>query len=703
MRKRSRTIQKKFAILALSLLLALPLLGNLTEKAHAADDSSMVIHFPDANLKKALLDLGIDKNKDGQITRGELAERADLLRMGTGLASLPLEKRNIKDLTGLEYAVNVRNLMLDGNPVTDLSPVAGMVSLETVSLNKTQVKDLSPLGKLPGLRFLTISDTSTLDIRTISSLSNLEYLFLRNSNIRDITPIARLTKLRVLDLFNNQVADISPLANLTSLDEVNIRANNISDISALSNKPILTMLYASYNQITDVRLSNLPNLKMLELDMNKIRDISALAAFTKLELADLSMNEISDISPLSGLTKLEYLYLYDNKIDNITPLAGLTKLIVLELGKNRIRNTTPIAGLNGLSELGLSDNPLGNVEAIQSLTNLTGLSLANNNISDIRFIGNLSKLTALNLEKNKITDISPLGSLKNLRELFLQGNMFKDASILSTLPKLTRLNLEHAITSSNGPAVSGVSRGFYNTDLHITFDRGTATLNNKPFTSGTTVSEEGHYHLFVREPSGLSTSIHFIIDKQPPVVQGVTNGTTYGQTVTYSFNEGTATLNGRKTWEGDKIDKDGAYTLVVTDEAGNSTTVNFNVLLWGPLVRGVSSGGLYNTNKVITFDQGSATLNGEPFKSGDTVSDEGTHTLVVTGRENKVTTVVFTIRKNSDEALEVSKLRGVSGWAKPDIQVSARIGLTLPVQDRLFSLTSPVNNSAQLQSGSMKL
>ncbi|MFC5701473.1 leucine-rich repeat domain-containing protein [Cohnella faecalis] len=685
--------------------------GNVSGTAFAADDGSPVVNFPDANLKKALLEIGVDTNKDGQITQAEMAARADPYHMATGLASLGLGNKNIKDLTGLEYAVNVRTLSLSDNPVTDLTPVAGMPSLESIGLSNTPVRDLSPLGQLAELRFMEIRNAKSLDLSTITSLTHLEFLYADQSNLRDIGPLASLTKLKVLHLFNNQISDISPLANLSDLREVSIRLNKITDIAAFSNKPYMHTLWLSNNQIGNVGgLTNVPSLSWLELDYNRIRDISSFSALTNMRELNLDYNEISDLSPLTGLTKLEKLGAYGNKIESVSPLAGMTKLTNLYLGENRIQDIAPLASLKALKELLLGKNPLRGIGALKNLTGLTSLSLIetkssdigalagltslkelnlpNNSISNIAALAGLTDLKELNLQNNSISDIAVLGNLENLTGLWMDGNpTIRDASPILKLSKLTDLKLDKNVASSIAPVVTGVADGIYNTDRVISFNRGTATLNDKPFASGTTVSEEGAYSLYVRDQAGLDKDIHFVIDKQPPVVTGVVNGATYEQAVSITYNEGKAALNGKPLGNGATVGEDGAYTLIVTDEANNSTTVRFTLLQSGPKVRGVASGGLYNTDKVITFDQGTATLDGKPFANGGTVSEEGVHTLVVTGKDGKVTKIVFTIKKQGGDGqtVDIGELRGVSDWAKPDLQYAGRIGLTLPVQSDLFS------------------
>ncbi|WP_340397605.1 S-layer homology domain-containing protein [Paenibacillus sp. FSL E2-0202] len=197
-----------------------------------------------------------------------------------------------------------------------------------------------------------------------------------------------------------------------------------------------------------------------------------------------------------------------------------------------------------------------------------------------------------------------------------------------------------------GPTVTGVVYGSsYNTDRMITFNTGIATLNGDPFASGFEVSAEGDYTLIVTDAMGNVTTIAFTIDKTVPIISGVTDGSIYNTNQSITFNEGTATLNGDPFASGATVFAEGDYTLVVTDEAGNVTTANFIIDRTAPTVTGVVYGVSYNTDRTITFNEGTATLNGDPFASGETVSAEGDYTLIVTDAVGNVTTVSFTIHK----------------------------------------------------------
>ncbi|MEG3984873.1 leucine-rich repeat domain-containing protein [Microcoleus sp. T3B2] len=208
---------------------------------------------------------------------------------------------------------------------------------------------------------------------------------------------------------------------LSSMTKLDINSNRITDISSLGSLTNLTTLDLSNNQITDISfLGSLTNLTTLSLYFNGITDISFLGSLTNLTTLELSINQITDISFLGSLTNLTTLNLNWNQITDIRFLGSLTNLTTLQLGANLITD---------FSFLG-------------SLTNLTTLYLYFNEVTDISFLGSLTNLTRLELSRNQITDISSLSSFTNLTTLNLCENLITDISALRELTHLTTLNLD---------------------------------------------------------------------------------------------------------------------------------------------------------------------------------------------------------------------------------------------------------------------
>ncbi|WP_052342716.1 Ig-like domain-containing protein [Bacillus sp. EB01] len=233
------------------------------------------------------------------------------------------------------------------------------------------------------------------------------------------------------------------------------------------------------------------------------------------------------------------------------------------------------------------------------------------------------------------------------------------------------------------PVVTGVSvNGLYNKDVTVSFNEGTATLDGIAFNKGSVISKEGLHKLIVKDAAGNVTEVSFIIDKTGPGVTGVAKNKYYNKDVRAYFTDGnkvkSATLNGAAYVSGTLISAAKVYTLVVTDMAGNATTVKFTIDKTAPKVTGVANGKYYNKDVRVYFNEGKATLNGAAFKSGTLVTTAKAYTLVVTDSAGNKTTVKFTIDKTKPGAPKVNTVksthRTVVGTAEAYTVITVKAG-----------------------------
>ena len=196
------------------------------------------------------------------------------------------------------------------------------------------------------------------------------------------------------------------------------------------------------------------------------------------------------------------------------------------------------------------------------------------------------------------------------------------------------------------PVVTGVESKAHSQPVIPVFEEGTATLNGKPFTSGTLISTDGAYELKVIDRVGNETLIRFSIDQKPIIVAGVESGKVYRQT-TPLFNEGTATLNGKTYTSGTTVDQSGDYVLIVTDEAGNETKISFRIDRTSPIISGLIEGKQSYREVTLLFNEGIASLNGNPFTSGTKIVKEGKYILKVTDQMGNTTIREFSIDRTS--------------------------------------------------------
>lgn len=153
--------------------------------------------------------------------------------LGT-LVALYANNRKIKDLTGLEYCVNMKMLHLYYNNLRDLGPLSGLTSLEYLGLGYNKISDLGPL----------------------SGLDNLAMLGLSYNNISDLSPLSELAAPWALQLSFNNISSIQPLVDnpeINAGDHVHLMGNPLSDeaiadISTLEDRSVNVYFFTAIEE-----------------------------------------------------------------------------------------------------------------------------------------------------------------------------------------------------------------------------------------------------------------------------------------------------------------------------------------------------------------------------------------------------------------------------------------------------------------------
>ncbi len=127
---------------------------------------------------------------------------------------------------------------------------------------------------------------------------------------------------------------------------------------------------AGNSELTDADLAAFQyckDLVYLDLDGNKITDLSFLKNLPKLRLLSLGNNKITDISAVSSLSDLEFLEIFINYIADLNPLTTLPKLTCLNCSRIALTDVTPLLGMKQLKKLWIMNNKLDK-ETVAKLT-----------------------------------------------------------------------------------------------------------------------------------------------------------------------------------------------------------------------------------------------------------------------------------------------------------------------------------------------
>ena len=356
-------------------LLLLSLVAILLAAQSSAFD---VIEIPDPNLKGAIME-ALELPANTTITQQDMLQ----------LMTLDIRDSSIANLTGLEYAANLKVLYSMNNQITDISPLANLTNLTHLYLGDNALQTIEPLAGLINLRVLDLYNTGVKDITPLASLTAVESLVLVRNMIVDISPLVGLKNLKRLQLAENPIRDFTPLLELEGVElDLDI------DLSRLDQLHLVV-------EVPD------PNLRQAIRETLTLPDGGPLTQLEMLRLTNLEagQRDITDLTGLQYATNLENLHLWGNQIQDITPLANLTKLTVLDLAYNAVVSVQPLAGLIQLRRLNLPINRIQDITPLAHLINLEFLYIRENLVTDITPIQGLN---LIEFEYDEICDISPI-------------------------------------------------------------------------------------------------------------------------------------------------------------------------------------------------------------------------------------------------------------------------------------------------------
>jgi|GEM_PF-7055766 len=282
-----------------------------------------------------------------------------------------------------------------------------------------------------------------------------------------------------------------------------------------------------------------------------------------------------------------------SNIDKTSPVGSLTYSTIEPTNQNvtvTIKFSKPsvtVTNNDGSTSYTFEQNGDFTFEYIDAAGNTGTTEVSVNNIDKVAPTATVSYSTLAPTKENVIVSITPSETVtvinnEGLSRVFTDNGtftfQFRDAAGNIGTALATVSNIDRTAPTAT---VAYSTTAPTNQDVVVTINPSeavTVTNNNGSLTR--TFTANGSYTFEFKDAAGNTGSVTATvnnIDKVAPVVSGVANGQTYSTAVAPTFNEGTATLNGLAFTSGTTITNNGNYTLMVTDVAGNETTVSFIV------------------------------------------------------------------------------------------------------------------------------
>ncbi len=146
----------------------------------------------------------INKENLGRENLNAPITKEDLLQIKK-LEILKEKGKEIKDITGLEYMMNLEKLTLEGVGLKNIEFILNMKQLNNLNVSHNQIEDTTPLSSLKNLQWLNLTDNRIKDVSVLGSMLDLLSLKLAENEIRDVRPLIQLGQWGTIDVRRQKV------------------------------------------------------------------------------------------------------------------------------------------------------------------------------------------------------------------------------------------------------------------------------------------------------------------------------------------------------------------------------------------------------------------------------------------------------------------------------------------------------------------
>jgi Leucine-rich repeat (LRR) protein len=302
------------------------------------------------------------------------------------LKSLSFANTGISDLTPLRELDKLEHINCSFNPIESIEALAYLRNIKVLNVEKTQVSSLSPLSYHDDLEMLYCDDTpieidhllefaennhSLLMIYKTDSLISWwndldeEWIHIFSKHLRSLNLTA--------SAYENQATGIVTSNDIPSREDLH-RIVNLQLVSIQNNPRIVNV----------EPLSQLRNLRSLQLVNTQVTDLSPIRKLVKLRTLDISFNPIRDLSALKGLTKIVYLNIANTPVASLDPISGMKEMEEIDCSGTYVKNINALAGMHQLKILNFSNTGVRSFASVEYHEHLTRMSCFNTRISPRR-------------------------------------------------------------------------------------------------------------------------------------------------------------------------------------------------------------------------------------------------------------------------------------------------------------------------------
>lgn len=421
-------------VLAFTLILPFTATGQHSDKSNRVFWDGGTI--PDNRFREYVL-INFDTDHNGTIDQTE-ADAVTEMRLNPLVINEDKTKPEITSLQGISYFQNLETLMLTSNEIklTDLSYLSQNGKLKHLAIDNSELLTQLDLSVVPTLERFIYTGTKLKSL--ILDNPELKEAYLYNddwkgeghSGLTQLDFSARTTNLETLVISDNFITKID-LSHLVNLKKVSISCKNLSSLNLPASLKLTELAYWGKTKFPG-NLADFPNLTRLSI--RGVETPLELSKNPKLKDLDCSYNGLTELD-VSVLPDLEKLVCDGNELVSLD-LSRNPRLKELECSNNKLPELD-VSALPDLEKLKCKWNAITSLDLSQT-TKLVELDCSNNKltsldisccpaIKDVRL--DFNNLTEFNFSHTKLENLNSRGAFKSSNLTFYNGNAIADYMI----------------------------------------------------------------------------------------------------------------------------------------------------------------------------------------------------------------------------------------------------------------------------------
>lgn len=336
-------------------------------------------------------------------------QNLDALIYSMSLRNLNLSYTKVSNLDPIVNLNKIHVLNISNTNIDAIDALANYTKIDDLRMQHTAVSDIEVLAHLSSLTALDIDHCPISSLESLSSLNELRFLSCKNTQIRDLSPLKDLHQISVLYLDHTEITSLKDLNDKESLTKIycdNTLLGKQKALDFMNQNPHVLVVYESrelqkwFEGLSPEWIQIFLEHVQIDVKAPSKEELHQLASITEMDLS--AYTELRSIEPLSQVQNLKKLNLSHSAVVSIEALYELRDLNWLDLSHTKVSSLRPLENSNSLDYLNISSTPVKDLRALGHAQSLNKLYLEDVQVSDISPLMSLSGLRELRADQSLV-------------------------------------------------------------------------------------------------------------------------------------------------------------------------------------------------------------------------------------------------------------------------------------------------------------